>query len=265
MNSPSSVSTGLDTDTVEMKLGDTQEFKLPTKYPRLVMPPQNILLGGLQGAGKGTNSKRFKKREGIETYVSSDEMRKHRTFPELDHDMKNGVLVPNERVMIIVREYLQTRKNIAALLQNGSKDEAELQIFDGMPRTIKQKEDFDNLLEEFGRDPAWAVKLELDSDPKIADEIARASVRFRLRRDAANGAARSDDADPKTVERRIKGFHNDTEPLFDKYGEEGRLIVVDAKPSFDYDTLDIEDDATFDKSAEEIYARLVHALNNRNG
>lgn len=264
MNSPS-VSTGLETDTVEMSLGDTQEFTRPTPYPRLVNPPQNILLGGLQGAGKGTNSKRFEKRENIGTYVSSDEMRKHRTFPELDFDMKNGVLVPNERVMIIVREYLETRKRLADVLVNGSKDEAELQIFDGMPRTMGQKEDFDNLLKEFGRDPAWAVKLELDSDPKVADEIARASVRFRVRRDAANGAARSDDTNPSTVERRIKGFHNDTEPLFEKYGEEGRLIVIDAKPSFDYDTLDINDNETFHRSAEQIYARLVHALNNRNG
>jgi len=265
MNSPSSLTDRRSTDTVEMNLAGTQEFTAPTKYPRLVNPPQNILLGGLQGAGKGTNSKRLEKREGITTYVSSDEMRKRPLDPEMDAIMKSGGLVQNEKVMAIVREYLDTRTKFAETLVNGSRDEALRLIFDGMPRTMGQKEDFDDLIKQFGGESAWAVKLELDADPQVADEIARASVRFRVRRDQANGSARSDDTDPKTVERRIKGFHKDTEPLFDQYGEEGRLLVIDAKPSFDYDRLDIKDDATFDTSAEEIYARLVHALNNRNG
>lgn len=232
-------------------------------YPRLILPPQNILLGGLQGAGKGTNSSRLRKREGIETYVSSDEMRRHPSYPELDAMMKAGELVSNDRVMLIVREYLDTRSRIADTLSNGSRDEAMRLIYDGMPRTLGQKQDFDNLLEETGREPAVAVKLELDEDPKIADEIARASVRFRVRRDTALGQARSDDTDPKIVERRIKGFHDQTEPLFDEYGAQGRLIVVDAKPTFDYDQLAVDDDATFTQSAEAIYARLVDALNNR--
>ena len=155
------------------------------------------------------------------------------------------------------------RAKIAEALVNGSRQEVLRNAFDGMPRTLGQKGEFDATLEAMDREPAWAVKLNLDDDPNIADDIARASVRYRVKRDAANGEARSDDTDPETVERRIKGFHNQTEPLLEKYGEEGRLIVIDAKPSFDYDTLNIDDDETFDRSAEEIYAKLVHALNNR--
>lgn len=255
----------LASDTLELSLADTQELQMMNQNPKLVMPPQNILLAGLQGSGKGTNSSRMRKREGIETYVSSDQMKLHPTYPELKADMDKGVLIANERVMVIVREYMQVRAKLAETLVNGSKDEALRLIFDGMPRTPGQKDDFDQMLEQFGRDPAWAVKLHLDDDPKVADEIARASVRFRVRRDAANGKARADDTNSETVERRIKAFHEQTEPLLEKYGEQGRLLVIDAKPSFDYDTLDVEDNATFDRSADQIYARLVHALNNRNG
>ena len=264
MNSPA-VSTDLDSDRLKINSGDTKEFKLPTKHPHLVAPPQNIILAGLQGSGKGTNSSRMRKREGIETYVSSDQMKLHPTYPELKADMDEGVLIANERVIVIVREYMGVRTKLAATLMNGSKDEALRLIFDGMPRTPGQKDDFDQLLQEFGRDPAWAVKLHLDDDQKVADEIARASVRFRVRRDAANGKARADDTDSETVERRIKSFHAQTEPLLEQYGEQGRLLVIDAAPSFDYDKLDVEDNETFDRSAEQIYARLVHALNNRNG
>jgi adenylate kinase len=248
-------------DTVEMsRLGDTQEFSVP---PRLINPPQTILLGGLQGAGKGTNSSRLRKREGIQTYVSSDKMREHASYPELKAMMDAGILVPDDKIFRILDDYLDTRERLAAALVNGSKLEAMRTAFDGAPRTIGQKKRFDEIMERRGLEPAWAVKLHLDDDPKVADEIARASVRYRARRDAANGAPRSDDTNPETVERRIKGYHTQTEPLFDQYGEQGRLIVIDAKPNFDYDTLDIEDDATFDATAEAIYARLVHALNNR--
>ena len=251
---------------LEVRVGSTaQQALLPTQYPLLVNPPQNIVLGGLQGAGKGTNSSRLLQREKINTYVSSDEMRRHPSYSQLEADMHSGVLIENARVMVIVREFLETREQVALTLMNGSSDQLRRQIFDGMPRTPGQKQDFDNLLEEFGLEPAWAVKLHLDDDPKIANEIARASVRFRARRDASKGKARSDDTNPETVERRIKGYHNQTEPLFDEYGEQGRLLVVDAKPSFNYDRLDVNDDDTFDRSAEQIYARLVHALNTRNG
>ncbi len=231
-------------------------------YPRLIHPPQNIILGGLQGAGKGTNSSRLEKREGITTYVSSDQMRAHPSYPEIEAMIKNGILVPDEKVFVIMRDFLHTRSAIAAMM-NGHHAQGLRTVFDGLPRTRGQKAAFDAMLQGSGREPAWAVKLELDKDPKIADEIARASVRYRVRRDAANGKARSDDTNAKTVERRIKGFHEQTEPLFDLYGEEGRLLVVDAKPTFDYDSLDIEDDDTFDRSAEVIYRRLVEALNHR--
>ena len=195
-----------------------------SSYPQLIRPPQNILLGGLQGAGKGTHSSRLLAREGIETYVSSDKMREHPSYPQLKADMEAGVLVPNERVLVIVREFLDTRKQM--------QDAAPI-VFDGMPRTIGQKDDFDAMLQEYDREQAWAVLLQLDVDPKVADDIARASVRFRARRDAPKGKARKDDEDMAVLERRIRGFHNETEPLFERYGEQGRLLVVDAKPTFD--------------------------------
>ncbi len=232
-------------------------------YPRLQIPPQNILIGGLQGSGKGTLSTLLADREKISPYESSAQMRAHHTYAAISEDMANGRLVSQERVMVIVNEFLSNRHKYADTLQNGSKAEALRIAFDGMPRTLGQKQDFDNLLEAYKREPAWAVQLVLNKDSQTADDIARASIRFRVRRDQARGNARPDDTDAQKIERRIQSYHQETEPLFEKYGEDDRLIQVDAQPSFSYDELDVEDTTTFQQSIDAIYQRLVEALNSR--
>ena len=46
-------------------------------------------------------------------------------------------------------------------------------------------------------------------------------------------AGRVDDASADVVERRLKVFHEETQPLLDFYNERGILVTVDATPSPD--------------------------------
>ena len=51
-------------------------------------------------------------------------------------------------------------------------------------------------------------------------------TRQRLARRMSSG--RSDDRDPEIIERRLRRFHAETEPLVDYYRDRGLLVTVDA-------------------------------------
>lgn len=219
-------------------------------YPQLVSPPQNIILAGIQGAGKGTyGKKRLVPREKYDIYESSKMMQNSRFAQEVDEMIKGGILVPDEIPLTLISEYLDTRSSIANLLVNGSREQALRTIFDGMPRTLAQKKGIDELLDRKGREPAIAVKLEM------SDEQALSNLRHR-----AVLEGRADDKEIQAIMRRMKGYHTNTVPVLDEYGEEGRLLVVDADPGIDLNTATEEEtQAAF----EIIYARLVNAINQR--
>ena len=221
------------------------------EYPRLILPPQNIVLAGIQGAGKGTYGKnRLAPRETYDVYESSAKMDASRFGPETAEMRRKGIMVPDEIPLTLLSEYLDARFRYAETLNNGSVTEALRSVFDGMPRTVGQKQGFDDMLDSKGREPAIAVKLQM------SDETAWANIHHR----ASRLDARDDDKDLVAIARRIKNFHDQTEPLLEEYDKEGRLIVVDAEPGMDLRSAsETEVQAVF----EVIYSRLVLAINER--
>lgn len=121
------------------------------------------------------------------------------------------------------------------------------------------------------RDPVVAVVLQLHPDPEKEAEYARASVRYRLRRKSAQESQevseedmpRVDDANRVLVEKRIRTFQEETLRLFDAYKAENQLLIIPAEPTFDYDTLPINDKLEFPAYRNDVYTRMVEALNNR--
>ncbi len=55
----------------------------------------------------------------------------------------------------------------------------------------------------------------------VPDDVVRDRLRSR-----ADG--RADDSDPEVIERRLRVFHEQTEPLLDFYRNRGILVTVDA-------------------------------------
>jgi adenylate kinase len=182
-----------------------------------------VLLLGPPGSGKGTQGQALARRLGI-GHLSSGELlrREAAAGTELGRQvaayLDRGELVPDDLVIAVMRHALR------------STDRSNGYVLDGFPRNVAQAEQAD-ALEATGGVADEVVYLALP------DDVARQRLAGR----AAEG--RSDDADPDVIDRRLRVFHAETEPLLDLYRDRGILWVVDA-----------------DEPAEAVTAAILAAL-----
>lgn len=157
-----------------------------------------LLMLGPPGAGKGTQSKMLAEKYNL-MHVSTGELlrseinRKTETGLIAQYHIDQGNLVPDDILIAMLRELLDTHKGI-----NGF-------IFDGFPRTIPQAEAFDAMLEE--RNTAVNLVLAL--------KVSEAELLIRLLK-RAEVEGRSDDK-PEIIRQRIHNYNNQTKPLLDYY------------------------------------------------
>lgn len=165
-----------------------------------------IILIGIQGAGKSTQGNILSEKLGI-PYLSTGhifrEMAKEKTKlgRYIKEIMNAGYLIPDDKTVEIVKEYLQKHEYV-----NGY-------IIDGFPRTVTQAEAFQNGAKK-------AIYL------KVTDEEALRRISFR------NGAGRADET-PKAIAKRIESFHVHTEPVIDYYRKKSMLIEVDGEKTIE--------------------------------
>lgn len=166
-----------------------------------------LLMLGPPGAGKGTQSKMLAEKYNL-LHVSTGELlrseisRKTETGLIAQFHIDQGNLVPDEILIAMLRELLDTHKGI-----NGF-------IFDGFPRTIPQAEAFDVMLEE--RNTAVNLVLAL--------KVSEAELVIRLLK-RAEEEGRSDDK-PEIIRQRIHNYNNQTKPLLDYYSEQEILTTL---------------------------------------
>ena len=165
-----------------------------------------IILIGIQGAGKSTQGNILSEKLGI-PYLSTGhifrEMAKEKTKlgRYIKEIMNAGYLIPDDKTVEIVKEYLQKHEYV-----NGY-------IIDGFPRTVTQAEAFQNGAKK-------AIYL------KVSDGEALRRISFR------NGAGRADET-PKAIAKRIESFHVHTEPVIDYYRKKSMLIEVDGEKTIE--------------------------------
>ena len=94
-------------------------------------------------------------------------------------------------------------------------------VLDGFPRTLRQAEALDELLEELDRPLSIVLLLALD------DEIARERL---LKRSELEG--RSDDR-PEAIDARLATYHRETEPVVDHYRATGKLVQLHGERSME--------------------------------
>jgi len=160
-----------------------------------------IVLIGIQGAGKSTQGNILMERLKV-PYLSSGhifrEMAKEKS--PLGRYMKEtvnaGVLVPDDKTISIVEEYLSK-----AEYKNGY-------ILDGFPRTTPQAQLFSNGVDK-------VVYL-------------RVSDREALWRISGRNDNREDET-LQAIRRRIESFHTHTEPVIQFYRDKGLLVEVDGE------------------------------------
>ena len=133
--------------------------------------------------------------------------------------LTSGQLVPDETTIAIIRDRL-------------ARDDAQAGfVLDGFPRNIAQADALDAMLEEIDRPLSGVLLLEL------ADETARERLATR-----AVLEGRADDQ-PDVIDRRLRDYHEQTEPVVAHYLATGKLVKMHAERPID-----------------EVWAEIVDAL-----
>lgn len=164
-----------------------------------------LVLLGAPGAGKGTQAAALAEHFRVPHISSGALLRSHvAAGTELGRKvapyMDRGELAPAELVAAVVDK---------AIVRAGPR-----YILEGFPRTMAQAR-----LAEARHGAALAdavVFLELP------DDVARQRLAARKAR------RRSDDRDPVIIERRLRSFHAETEPVVHYYRSRGLLVTIDA-------------------------------------
>jgi adenylate kinase len=197
------------------------------------MSELNLILIGPPGAGKGTQAERLQQDFGLPYLATGDMMR---AAKEEDSDLgreikgfvESGGLVPDEIVCKVLMARLDAEGDDGFIL-------------DGFPRTSGQADVLQGALEKRGRRLTAALLIEVPDETLIE--------RLAGRRQCAKGhpyhveynppkhegvcdidgtkLTQRDDDKPETIAKRLEIYHDQTEPLVERFDAEGLLRRFD--------------------------------------
>ena len=194
-----------------------------------------IIMLGAPGAGKGTQADMIAEKYGVPHISTGDIFRENiKNGTELGTKAKSymdqGLLVPDELTVEI-------------LLDRVAKDDcAKGYILDGFPRTIPQADVLTAELEKQGSAIDFAIDVEVPDDNIVERMSGRRScpdcsaiyhIKYNPPKsegvcDQCGGSLiLRDDDKAETVAKRLKVYHEQTQPLIDYYGNKGVLKSVD--------------------------------------
>jgi len=167
-----------------------------------------LIFLGPPGAGKGTQAKAIAEHWQIPHISTGDILRqalqnKTQLGIKAQAYMDKGELVPD----ILVQEMVQERLNQG--------DTKSGWILDGFPRTVKQANFLEQLLDKLKQSGEKVVNLE------VPDEVVVARLL---------GRGRKDDSE-EVIRRRLEVYRAETAPLIDYYGDRQKLLQVNGNQS----------------------------------
>jgi adenylate kinase len=177
-----------------------------------------VLLLGPQGSGKGTQAKRIADAYGVPHIATGEILRSaisqgtelgRRVQPIIDR----GDLVPDDLMVDLIRERLRDEDGF---------------VLDGFPRTVHQAEALDSMLAEIGKPIDLVLLLQ------VSDDVASERL---LHRAAEEG--RIDDA-PEVIRNRLRLYHEETEPVVERYRTEGTLVPIPGERSVGEVAVDVD-------------------------
>ncbi|MCR5234368.1 MAG: adenylate kinase [Lachnospiraceae bacterium] len=194
-----------------------------------------IIMLGAPGAGKGTQAKMIAAKYEIPHVSTGDIFRANiKEQTELGMEAKKymdqGLLVPDELTVKI-------------LLDRVAKDDCKNgYVLDGFPRTIPQAEVLDKAVSELNESIDYAINVDVKDENIIRRMSGRRAClkcgatyhieHIPPKKEGICDACGSelvlrDDDKPETVEKRLKVYHEQTQPLIDYYNKKGILREVD--------------------------------------
>jgi len=173
----------------------------------------DLVFLGIQGSGKGTQARRLADEFGYYVFDMGHELRSiAESGTELGDTVKSyvneGNLVPSDIIIKVVREAIAQHKK-------------EHILFDGIPRDMDQKREFDSIMKDLKRN-FRCINILLRNEEAFQRIKGRAAVE-----------GRADDADDEKIHRRMFLFQEKTMPVVEKYIQEEKLVQVDGTGSMD--------------------------------
>ncbi len=204
----------------------------------------DLVLFGMQGSGKGTQSKAIAEHCNLVIFETGAELRRLSSEDsELAQKVKaiieSGNLVPTEVVMEIITDFLHK-------LPAGKSA-----LFDGIPRSDDQKQQFDALMTKEGRSfkgllieltEAEAVKRLTTRRmcPTCKTIFPAAYEKETCENDGSTLITRQDDT-PDAIRVRLDTFLQKTVPVIEAYKTEGKMLVVKGEQAIEKVTVDIQE------------------------
>lgn len=190
----------------------------------------DLILFGMQGAGKGTVGKSIAQKFNLKIFETGGALRNLASKDsELGKKVKSiidaGNLVPNEVVMEIVEDFMKN-------LPEGSNI-----LFDGIPRKVEQALSLNALLDRFGRNYK-AVLIEISEETALRRLTTRkicgvckevypaAYTSTKCQKCEGDLVTRTDD-NPESIKTRLEAFKNETAPAIEVYKD--KLIKIDGE------------------------------------
>lgn len=194
-----------------------------------------IIMLGAPGAGKGTQAKMIAGKYQIPHISTGDIFRANiKNGTELGMEAKKymdqGQLVPDELTVKILLDRV------------AQPDCSEGYVLDGFPRTIPQAEVLDNALNKLGDSIDFAIDVDVPDENIVRRMSGRraclscgATYHIEHIPPKQEGVCDTcgqplvlrDDDKPETVLKRLKVYHEQTQPLIDFYTKKGVLRSVD--------------------------------------
>jgi len=187
----------------------------------------NVIIFGAPGCGKGTQSALIIEKFGLKHFSTGELLRKEieaKTALGLEADkyISKGNLMPDEMMIELITNGIQ---NLDA--------DCKGIIFDGFPRTVKQAEELEKLMDGLGKPTTVLIDLQVPNRELINRLLMRGKT-----------SGRSDD-NLETIKKRLDVYENKTTPVNEFYQSLNKYAAIDGVGT-----------------VEEVFGRIVQRIAN---